>query len=319
MTDSPGGFIFSGHETFPFRYPWLKKGYDAIKADRNVFTRDDATTLLGVGKNMVRSIRHWCLAAGIIAEARDADGKRLSSLRATEFGDRLFDEHGLDPYLEHPATLWLIHWHIATNRSRASTWFWIYSHFNEPTFNLDRLTACVYKWAQTLPGKSVAESSVRRDVECFLHTYVPPRYHRGPLPEETLDCPLVDLGLIQSESDGKTYHFRRGPQESLPDGVLLYAIYQFWGSRPSASAETLAISDIASQPGSPGRLFKIDESSLIGRLEQAGHLTHGVLSYDETAGLRQLYRRSGLLSLDPFESLESAYASTNSRCGGTRR
>jgi hypothetical protein len=45
---------FSGHETFPFRYPWLKKGYDAVRADRNVFQRDDAITTLGVGKNMVQ-------------------------------------------------------------------------------------------------------------------------------------------------------------------------------------------------------------------------------------------------------------------------
>jgi hypothetical protein len=45
---------FSGHETFPFRYPWLKKGFDAVRADAGVFLREDAITTLGVGKNMVR-------------------------------------------------------------------------------------------------------------------------------------------------------------------------------------------------------------------------------------------------------------------------
>ncbi len=57
---------FSGHETFPFRYPWLKKGFDAVLVDGNVFLRDNAITTLGVGKNMVRSIRHWCLASGVL-------------------------------------------------------------------------------------------------------------------------------------------------------------------------------------------------------------------------------------------------------------
>ena len=61
---------FSGHETFPFRYPWLKKGYDAALEDGTPSLRDDAITTLGVGKNMVRSIRHWCLAAGVLAENR---------------------------------------------------------------------------------------------------------------------------------------------------------------------------------------------------------------------------------------------------------
>ena len=53
---------FSGHETFPFRYPWLKKGFDAVRENPGVFSCDDAITTLGVGKNMVSSIRHWCLA-----------------------------------------------------------------------------------------------------------------------------------------------------------------------------------------------------------------------------------------------------------------
>ena len=39
---------------------------------------------------------------------------------------------GLDPYLEDPATLWLLHWQIASNLGRATTWFWTFSHFNEP-------------------------------------------------------------------------------------------------------------------------------------------------------------------------------------------
>ena len=35
-------------------------------------------TTLGVGKNMVRSIRHWCLAAGVIEEvAGDSAGGGL--------------------------------------------------------------------------------------------------------------------------------------------------------------------------------------------------------------------------------------------------
>jgi hypothetical protein len=112
-----GQHSFSGHETFPFRYPWLKKGFDAVREDGDIFLRDDAVTLLGVGKNMVRSIRHWCLAAGVIAENKDAGPK----LRSTEFGRLLLADGGLDPYLEDPATLWLLHWRIASNRARATT------------------------------------------------------------------------------------------------------------------------------------------------------------------------------------------------------
>jgi len=297
---------FSGHETFPFRYPWLKKGFDAVRDDAAVFLREDATTTLGVGKNMVRSIRHWCLAAGVLAEGREGGG----FLRPTELGTLLFADDGLDPYLEDPATLWLLHWQIASNRARATTWFWTFSHYHEPEFTREALASALYKWTQALGGKQVAESSLKRDVEVFLRTYVASRQSRRDLAEDSLDCPLVELGLITQPGDGQAYQFRRGAQGDLPDGILLFAILCFWEAF-STTAETLALPDLARQPGSPGRLFKIDESSLVERLEGIEKRTEGRLAYRETAGLRQLYRRE---RMDPHDVVANAYA-----VGGRRR
>jgi hypothetical protein len=182
---------FSGHETFPFRYPWLKKGFDAVHdGDRGVFLRDDAITTLGVGKNMVRAIRHWCLTAGVLEENRDEPG----TVRPTSLGILLLADDGLDPYLEDPATLWLLHWQIASCQARATTWFWTFSYYNEPEFTRESLFSALFNWAQTLGGKKVASSSVKRDVEVFLRTYVRPRQARGNGTEDTIDCPLVELG-----------------------------------------------------------------------------------------------------------------------------
>jgi hypothetical protein len=292
---------FSGHETFPFRYPWLKKGFDAVQEDGDVFLRDDAVATLGVGKNMVRSIRHWSLAAGVVEENTGGGG---GSLRPSGLGRRLLADDGLDPYLEDPATLWLLHWQIASNRVRATTWFWTFSHFHEPEFTREALTSALYRWTQTLGGKKAAESSLKRDVEVFLRTYVPARHGRGGFAEDSLDCPLVELGLIAQPAGGQSYQFRRGAQQGLPDGVLLYAVLRFWEAF-SPDAETLALHDLARLPGSPGRLFKIDESSLAERLEGVEKRTEGALSYAETAGLRQLYRRD---KLEPGEVLSESYA-----------
>jgi hypothetical protein len=308
-------YTFSGHETFPFRYPWLKKGYDAVRADGSVFQRDDAITTLGVGKNMVRSIRHWCLAAGLIAEG----DRRAEDPRPTALGEWLLDDRtGRDPYLEDPATLWLLHWQIASNPRRATTWYWTFSHFNEPDFTIDHLASAVHRWSQTLPGKEVAFNTVRRDVEVFVHTYVPTRTPRGTTVEDSIDCPLVELDLLKANSDGKSFHFRRGPQEDLPDGVLYYATLQYWDSL-EGSPGVLSISDLARQAGSPGRLFKIDESSLIGRYEQAEQLTDGYLGYNETAGLKQLYRDTRQLRRSPVDLLELAYPAANTAGGGVLR
>jgi hypothetical protein len=223
-------------------------------------------------------------------------------------GELLLADDGLDPYLEDPATLWVLHWQIASNRARASTWFWAFSYFHEPEFTRETLTSALYKWTQTLPGKQVAESSLKRDVEVFLRTYVPSRQSRGDIAEDSLDCPLVELSLITQQ--GQSYRFRRGSQSGLADVILLYAILRFWEAF-SPAAETLALHDLARQPASPGRLFKIDESSLVERLEAVDKWTDGALSYGETAGLRQLYRRK---RIDPNDVLAEAYAT-----GGRRR
>src|SRR5690348_15070742 len=94
---------FSGHETFPLRYGWLKKAVEAIDAAgddpraKTVFS-DDAIARFGVGRNMVRSMRHWAKAAGIITEKGGA-------ISATPLGTMLFGARAIDPYMEDPATL----------------------------------------------------------------------------------------------------------------------------------------------------------------------------------------------------------------------
>jgi hypothetical protein len=86
---------FSGHETFPLRYGWLKKAYDAVsdtegdEDNKRVFLGDDAIARFGVGKNMVASMRHWATVAGIVEEPQ---GSQM--IRTTELGRKLFGTSG---------------------------------------------------------------------------------------------------------------------------------------------------------------------------------------------------------------------------------
>lgn len=90
--------IFSGHESFACKSHWLKRGYDFVIADRN-FNDDDAVVHLGVGKNMVASIRFWMKAIGL-----------LQDNELNPIADYLFnDGNGQDPYIEDIGTLWLLH------------------------------------------------------------------------------------------------------------------------------------------------------------------------------------------------------------------
>ena len=78
---------FAGHESFPPRSLWPKKAYDAAQRDPESFGDEGAMVELGVGKNMVRAIRHWGLSFGILAEEAESRGRRV---HPTPFGDAVF-------------------------------------------------------------------------------------------------------------------------------------------------------------------------------------------------------------------------------------
>ena len=94
---------FSGHESFACRYAWLPKAFRAIVQDPTAFQDvEQAMVRLGVGKNMVRSIRFWVEVMGVAAPRAE------KTLAPTGFGQAIFAEEGFDPFLEDVRTLWLV-------------------------------------------------------------------------------------------------------------------------------------------------------------------------------------------------------------------
>ena len=301
---------FSGHETFPFRYTWLKKGVDAVDEDRGaptIFSDDSATITLGVGKNMVRSIHHWCQVAGLI-EGDGVDSNNRRQFSPTDFGDSIFADGGGDPYLEDAATLWFVHWRLTTNANRATTWFWAFSIFGQNEFRKDAFIAELIEWAKKNTRNRISENSIKRDIDCFLRTYVPSRLTKTTLMEDTFDCPLVELNLISNSVDESIYRFHRGPKPSLPIEIFAAALSEFWEAHFSGN-NALTLANIAYSPGSPGRTFLLDEDTLVEYLDRLDSLTAGAMRYDETAGLKQVYLEK---KMSPMEFINRYYENSSS-------
>jgi hypothetical protein len=278
---------FSGHETFPLRYGWLKKAFDATAetADepnnkRTVFLADDAIARFGVGKNMVASIRHWATVTEVIED--DAD-----RIKPSAFGKLIFGPKGQDPYMEHHATMWLLHWKLC-GRAAKTTWFWAFNHFGAQTFRRDDLVQGLLKLAASRGWPKASDTTVRRDVECFLRTYASPAASVGGAPEDALESPLAELGLIRTIGRRDDYQFARGAKPTLPVGVFAHALHSFW-ERVGAT-RTLSFEMVAHEPGSPGRVFLLDEAGLADRLVKLEDQTDGLFRWSETAGLRQVVR-----------------------------
>lgn len=294
---------FSGHETFTLRQMWLKKVFDqkteTNRIKKSVFTDDESIARFGVGKNMVASMRHWALATNLIGEGQ-SDDYELSPT-----AQKIFPNDGLDPYSENPTTAWFVHWQLAGLGNRSTTWFWLFNKVTAPNFTKADLEKPLADFAAKFNTKrGISPSTLTRDIDTCIRSYAP-RSGAGS-PEDFAEPMLGELGLI-SEEGKSTFAFRRGPKPTLSDGMFIYALIDYWEALDS-TANSMAFESIVYGEGSPGRVFKLDEESVAERLFSLDDFTGGNFSWTDTAGLRQVLRKSWNGSAFRSWMLEKAYA-----------
>ena len=169
---------FSGHETFACRYVWLPKALQAIQSDPRVFAdEDEAIVELGVGKNMVRSIRFWVEASGMAKPAQQG-------LEPTKLGLLIFGAKGWDPFIEDIQTLWLIHWNLTTQIEHPLfAWEFLFNRWHEPEFTESAVLKAFAKETDGL-SKRLSSVTLQQHFQVFLHTYVPARGQKEEISED---------------------------------------------------------------------------------------------------------------------------------------
>jgi hypothetical protein len=302
---------FARHETFHPRYGWLKKGFDAAREDPAIFLQPDATTRLGVGKNMVRAIRYWCSAYKVLEERPNPDHPRLRNAYPTTFGNRLLDDSGWDPYLEDPASLWVLHWQLLRSPCVAPAWFAIFNHFRATDFTDEALVNQLRLFCDAHPDwGEIAANSLLKDARCLLRMYANVTAGRD-LAEDSIDSPFIELDFVRV-LHGARRHFvlNVGPKRSLPRDVLAYACIDF-AAQHRTSSRLMTLSLLAHVPGSPGRAFQLTEAVLAEMLErdalgrQGFELTHA-------AGAKQLVFDDRLYE-HPMQILDEYFAGRRRR------
>jgi hypothetical protein len=284
---------FAGHETFPLRLLWLKKAYDAVEggAPIGIFQEQSAIARFGVGRNMAVSMRYWALASGFIEETN-------RTLRPTALGQAILADDGYDPFVERAATTWLVHWAIASKPLMTTTAYYAFNSLAafefDPPMRVEGLSALVES-----KGWKATRGTLKRDVEVFLRSYV--RREHGPA-EDAAEPLLAELGLIREAHFGGWNEFVRGPKPTLPDGIFAYALAEFWDHQGGSTVITAE--HVCYAPGSPGRVFKLDEDSVVTRLMGLETFTGGAWIWTDTAGLRQIHRAG---EVDPLALIASAY------------
>ncbi len=263
-------YSFSGHESFPCKSLWLKKGYDYISAG-NDFNSPEAVVGLGVGKNMVASIRFWLKAFGIMEKDQ-----------TTRVGDYLFDEHtGRDKYLEDIATLWLLHFNLVFS-SEATLYGMVFcgiqrerSHFGrEHVLNYVKL-----KMAESGRATLFNANTVKKDIGVLLQNYTLPR---KPQSNEDFSSLLIDLDLIRQTPEGKEFYFNVDGKQNAIKEIFLYALLK---QKEQDGGKTIPFETIQERIG---LVFCMQDAETVEMLKVLSSDYSGYLAYSDVAGIRQV-------------------------------
>ena len=266
-------YIFSGHDSFQCRQLWLKKGYDFIKEGRN-FNDEDSVVQLGVGKNMVSSIRFWLKAFNII------DNKDIP----TEFGKRLFDEeNGYDPFLEDEASLWLLHYQLIKS-GFASIYSIIFNEFRKEKlfFNKETFVNYVKRISESNPDLNFNENTIAKDFIVFSNLYKSDPESKDI--EDSFSGILSEIELLKTTGKGKDEQFfiENSERDNLQEAIVLFAILD----NPNYG-NSISLNSLEFDTNSPGSIFALNRTGLMNKISYIVNEFKDI-TFTDQAGVKEL-------------------------------
>lgn len=267
---------FRAHETFFIRKGWLSKGMKSVNAKEDVFVAKDENPMdiLGLGSNMVKSLRYWLQAVGLTQEPRA--GRRVQTF--TPLGESIYAN---DRYIEELGTLYLLQYKLATNKTDATSWYFFFNEFTMSEFSREDFVEALQKYIKMAGEDGVAIRSLNDDFACIINTYLP-RYKSNPgkvSPENNIDCPFGELGLVDIlNKKNKTYRKSIPSASTFSPWIALAVIMD-----QASDRRELSLNELLNSPNNIGKVFNLDSVNMLDILYEIEKL--GALKINRTAGL----------------------------------
>lgn len=281
MEDNIVKFRLKAHESFYIRQGWLSKGIRNVENDPRVFIKEGSADILGIGFNMVKSLRYWMQACGITSEVKAVGNKREQFL-TPEFGQIIFNN---DPYFEDIFSLWLVHYMSVINMDMCTSWYLFFNEINSNEFTKEELRSeMIYALNRFTNNAAYSENSLFDDCECIIKTYTDDK-KVNKNPEENQSSPLSELGLLAKTtlSNGKEVIQKIKPSMDKLDKLIVFYIIL----DNLKGAESISIESILTDKCNAGKVLNLDRNLLneyLDLLKSAGYI-----EINRTAGLNQVY------------------------------
>ncbi len=287
---------FGGHQTFAIRGGWLYKGLRMVVQNPERMDDPDVADWLGVGRNMAKSIHHWLLATGL-AEKELTGGGRTRALRPTDLGKTVWER---DRYFLLPGTWWAVHVQLIDRPAFAFTWNWFFNVFSSARFERPVCAEALRRHLAAGGGRTPSPRTLDRDVACLLRSYSVSVPRPEEDPEDAMECPLSELGIMLHSRQTGFYHVNRG-LKPIPFELFGYALAvgrkrllgrqaagrAAGGQRPGDGLRVngdRSLAELVHEAGAPGRVFAMTAESLYELV--AGYEAEGRVRLDGQAGER---------------------------------
>ncbi|MEX0810565.1 MAG: DUF4007 family protein [Chitinophagales bacterium] len=286
---------FSGHDSFICKQFWLKKGYDFISENKS-FSDDTAVIDLGVGKNMVGSIRYWLKSFGI-ADENDS---------LQHVSDYLFAENGKDPFIEDIGTIWLLHYHLVA-QGKASIYSLVFNQFRKERFDFTKSHLHNFIKRACLETESnYNENTVNTDINVFLKNYTKPKTGKISVEDDFIGL-LQDLDLlkqykltnVEAKEFSNWYKIDNEKREDLPFQIVLYAIL----NKLKDQENSISFKEMQIGFNAPGLVFALNAEGLFNKIKAITEYYPEII-FSETAGNQVLQFKS---KPEKFEVLNDYY------------
>jgi len=292
---------YGGHQTFFIREGWLYKGVKLLETEPEKLSHEFAADYLGVGRNMALAVNHWLLATGLAVRTEKGQRKKATGIGPSGLADLIFDR---DPYFSELSAWWVLHINLVTNPDFAATWCWFFHHYLKDRFEKPAALEALKRWQSLEKGAQPSSSTLDRDLLVFLSTYsrtVPP-VHKDP--EEEIDSPFRDLGLMTHFRSSGYYLLHRA-KRAVPAGVLLYALHK--GLPPDVrngpeQEVSFRFGDILRWNLSPTKMFVLANEGLLDLFREVEMATKSqAIRVQMLAGEPYVHFRLGATPLDTLK------------------
>ncbi len=256
------------HESFSIREGWLAKGIRNVKNNNKVFSSAEATDILGIGNNMVKSLKYWMSATCLIKEEN-------REIKLSEFGNLIGN---YDPYLEDIFSWWLVHVNMMLNLDDA----YIYNMFFNKCLRKSFSKRDIYEQLVTnLKNEKLEynENILQDEVNMIIKTYAIDEKIDNP--ENNFISPLSDLNLIK-KIDRDTYERNRPDYRNLNYLIVFYLIEQLVNDK-----DYISIDELLKLDNSPAKLLNLDKNLINEYLDEMKR--NNLIIINRTAGLNMVY------------------------------